>query len=297
MPTIHALVASARARLAAAGIGDEEAALDARLLGRFVRGWDAATLLTQGGEEGPSDFPSRYDALVARRAAREPMAYILGHQEFWGLDFEVTPAVLIPRPETELILEVAFESLGTRLRDGNVERGAGGEWLRAVDVGTGSGCLAVALAHDRPDARIVATDVSSAALEVARRNAARHAVGDRIQFVETDLFAGLQGPFDLVLSNPPYVPGRDRDTLQPEVRDHEPSTALFSGDEGLDAIGRLIREAPRVLVPHGFLIFEFGFGQAETVKARLHSATDLSMIGLRNDIQQVPRVAVARRVR
>src|SRR5206468_5922384 len=152
----------------------------------------------------PAGFAPRYEALVARREAREPIAYITGLQQFWDLSFEVSPAVLIPRPESELIVEAALEAVPAR------------EPRTIADICTGSGCLAVAIARERPNARLVATDISDAALDIARRNAARHGVGARIRFVHADLFDEVDGPFDVIVSNPPYVPARDRDTLPPE---------------------------------------------------------------------------------
>jgi len=282
--SIHAHVAWARQRLREAGIPSGEADLDARLLAQTLLQWDSARLLTGGDEAGPPDFEERYRALVARREAREPLAYILGRQEFWNLPFEVTPAVLIPRPETELIVEVALELFEQPVAP-----------VRVADLGTGSGCLAIAIARERPRSRLVAIDISEEALEVARRNAVRHGVADRMVFVRSDLLGGISGEFDLIVSNPPYVPESNRGTLQPEVRDHEPGMALFAGLDGLSAIRRLLSESAGCLGRSGVLLFEFGFGQSDAVRRLISAAPGLTMVGLRQDLQGIQRVAVARR--
>jgi len=280
--TIGARVAAARERLRAAGIPSEEADLDARLLAERVLDWDAARYLTHANDQEPEVFAERFETLVARRAAREPTAYVIGRREFCGLEFHVTPAVLIPRPETELIVEAAL-----------AEFPRSGEPLDIADVGTGSGCLAVALARERPGSRIVATDISSAALEVARGNARRLGVAARIELVETDLLHGLERQFDLIVSNPPYVPEQDRQNLQPEVRDYEPARALYAGDDGLSVLRRLVDETAVRLKPEGRLIFEFGFGQSDAVRALLSNTRSMVLLDLRRDLQGIPRVAVA----
>jgi release factor glutamine methyltransferase len=279
--TIHAQVAAARARLRAAGIPWDEADLDARLLAEHVLGWTTERFFADGDRTPPAGFADRFDVLVARRCAREPFAYIVGRQEFWGLTFEVSPAVLIPRPETELIVEAASEVLHDLSAP------------LVADVGTGSGCVAVAIAVERT-APIVATDLSDAALAVARRNAARLGVADAIRFLRTDLLDGVDDRFDLVVSNPPYVREGDRAGIQPEVR-YEPGEALFAGHDGLDVIRRLIPAAVDRLKPGGTLIFEFGFDQDEAVQELISSAAGLTMVGLRRDLQDIPRVAIARR--
>lgn len=285
MSTIHARVAAARHRLREAGIPSDEADLDARLLAESALRWDAARLFAHANEQEPAGFVYEYGTLVTRRAAREPMAYVLGRQEFWGLEFEVSVAVLIPRPETELVVDAALETFAGPIAS-----------IDIADIGTGSGCLAVTLAHERPNARVVATDVSGAALDVARRNAARHGVSARVQFLEADLLGPIEQPFDLIVSNPPYVPERDRATLQPEVRDYEPPAALFAGDDGLSVIRRLVDNAAVRLKPEGFMIFEFGFGQADAVQAIVAAAPGLALVQVRSDLQRIPRVAIATRV-
>jgi release factor glutamine methyltransferase len=259
-----------------------DAALDARVLAQFALGWDAACLLTHDDEPGPPGFPERFDALVERRARREPIAYVTGEKEFWSLAFELSPAVLIPRPETELIVEAAL----ARFPD---------TALAIADVGTGSACLAVALAKERPQAVVTATDVSAEALHVARRNAARHGVADRIRFIETDVLEGVEGPFDLIVANPPYVPARDRATLQPDVRDYEPPLALFAGDDGLAIIRTLLAQAAGRLAAGGTLIFEFGFGQTAAVSALIPGTPGLRMIDVKKDLRGIPRVAIVAR--
>jgi len=283
MKTIREYVAAASDRLRDAGI-DAAANLDARLLAQHVLGWEAAHLLTSAGDVPPDSFPADFEALVARRAAREPLAYITGHKEFWNLQFEVTPAVLIPRPETELIVEAALALVPPR------------QLFTMIDVCTGSGNVAVAVAHDRAGARIVATDVSGAALEVARRNAARHGVQDRVHFVEADLFDDVSGPVDLVTANPPYVAEHSEPGLQPEVGEHEPRVALFGGIEGLAVIERIVRDAPPRLRPGGHLVFEFGYGQDVEIEDLINSSPNLTLLELKRDLQGIARTAVCRRV-
>jgi release factor glutamine methyltransferase len=282
--TFVQLVADARRRLEAAGIDANEAALDARLLAQHVLGWDTARLLTRETEEAPDDFRDSFTALVARREAREPLAYITGQKEFWNLTFLVTPTVLVPRPETELLVEIALQLFPDREAR-----------FSAADAGTGSGCIAVALAKERPRAVVLATDVVAAALAVARLNAARHGVSPRMEFLETDLLKGAPDPFDLIVSNPPYVPSVQGRSLQPEVRDYEPAIALFAGDDGLDAIRRLLAESVQRLNPDGWLAFEFGFGQADAIEQLVTATPGLRLTEIRMDLQGIPRAAVARR--
>ena len=282
MTTIHARVAAAREQLRAAGISSDEADIDARLLAAHVLGWTTERYFTDSVEAPPHGFDSQFDALVARRIAREPFAYIVGHEEFWGLEIIVSPAVLIPRPETELIVEAATELIA---RDSHAA---------VADVGTGSGCLAAAIARERPHVTIVATDVSPAALEIAQRNAERLDVAGRITFRCTDLLDGIGDRFDLIVSNPPYVRDRDHAGIQPEVR-FEPAEALYAGDDGLDLVRRLILQAQDRLKPGGALIFEFGFWQAHTVSELISAAAGLKMVALRDDLQGIPRIAIAQK--
>ena len=282
--SIHVEVAAARQRLRDAGISQTESDLDARLLAQHVLGWTTERFLTDGHAQVPDGFTPRYHSLVARRATREPLAYIVGVREFWGLELEVTPQVLIPRPATELIVEAVLERFSERQAP-----------LAIADICTGCGCVAVAIAHERPAARIVAADISEAALTVARRNAARHGVGDRVSFQHGDLLHGLDGEFDAIVANPPYVLDNARDALQPEVRDFEPALALFGGREGLDLVSRLVADAPHRLRPGGFLIFEFGLGQDVEIEELLDGAPQLELVDLKRDLQGIARTAVARR--
>ena len=284
MATIQDRVAAARQILRDAGIGPAEAELSARRLAEHVLGWDAARYFTSSNEAEPSKFAENYHALVARRAAREPSAYITGRQEFWDLSFEVSPSVLIPRPETELIVETALDSFGSDRRRA----------LAIADAGTGCGCLAVALAREFVRAAVVATDISEAALVIARRNARRHGVADRIRFVHANMLDTLDD-FDLIVANPPYVRQGDRRALQPEVRDYEPGVALFGGDSGFDLVVSVVEQAAARLRPGGFLIFEFGFGQDVAVEELLAKTREITMVGLRRDLQGIARTAVARR--
>ncbi len=284
MPTeINALVADARRRFRAAGVLHDEAALDARLLAQHVLHWDSARLLTHGDEPASPEFQRDYEALVARRSAREPLAYITGRREFWNLSIEVTPAVLIPRPETELLIEASLEQF------------AHGQAVRILDVCTGSGCVAVGLGREFPHASLVASDISPDALEVARRNAVRHGMGSRVRWVCTDLLTGIRGPFDLIVANPPYVPTVDAPVLQPEVREFEPAGALFAGEDGLKVIRRLVREAAAVLADDGILIFEFGVGQDTAVEAAVAGTPRLTLLDVKRDLQDIPRAAVVQR--
>jgi len=282
--SIHIQVNAARQRLRDAGISQTESDLDARLLAQHVLGWTTERFLTDGHAQVPDGFVSHYQRLVERRVTREPLAYIVGAREFWGLELEVTPDVLIPRPATELIVEVMLELFPDRMAP-----------LAAADICTGCGCVAVALAHERPAARIVATDISRAALDVARRNAARHGVGDRVGFRHGDLMHGVEGPLDAVVANPPYVLDGARPALQPEVRDHEPAVALYGGREGLDLVTRLAAEAPRRLRGGGYLVFEFGLGQDVEIEELIWGSPDLELIELRRDLQGIARTVVARR--
>jgi release factor glutamine methyltransferase len=258
--------------------------------------------------ENPLDSATaeKYFALVARRAAGEPTQYLTGKQEFWGLEFEVTPAVLIPRPETEHVVEVALERLGPRGIKIDMKTGAPSPLLHIADVGTGSGCLAVALAHDLPHAEIIATDISAPALEVARRNAARHKVSERIHFVETNLLEGISvSPratrhpplgFDLIVSNPPYIAHADAPSLPTEVRDHEPRSALFGGTTGVETYARLIEQAGAQLGPGAILVLELGYDSADAVRKMLDTERRWADIRVTNDLAGIPRVIAAERV-
>ena len=272
----------ARGVLAAAGIGQTEAAIDVELYARTILGWDRATMLVEQRGEVPSQLEPRFSEWVERRRRREPSAYIVGVREFWGLDFEVTPAVLIPRPETEFLVEEALGLL----------RAAGGS--RVADIGTGSGCVAVALAHECPEGHVTATDISRVALDVAQRNAERHNVGDRVDFVETSYLNGVAAMFDVITANPPYVKDGDKPALAPAVR-HEPEVALFGGAEGLRDITGVMDAALSRLKSRGWLVMEFGYGQEEQVEALVAARNGLTLNRVRHDLQGIPRTAIIQR--
>ena len=287
------LADGARRRLEAAGIPRAEAALDAELLARDALGWDRATWLVRRDQDerevetqtlaarGIGAFRAAFDARVGRRVKREPMAYIRGTQEFYGREFLVGPGVLIPRPETELIVdETKAAAMGRRPP-------------RVADVGTGSGCLAVTLALELPAAQVTATDISADALTIARGNAEAHGMAARIAFVETSYLTGVAGPFDLIVSNPPYVRAIDEASLAPEVRDHEPREALYGGEDGLRDIRAIAQAATTALRPGGVLVMEIGVGQAKAVTAVLTAVGLGGELTIRRDLQGIPRVAVA----
>ena len=274
--TLGERVAAARRTLVAAGIPDVEAALDTDLLARHVLGFDRAAVLTRMRDPELDGFAPRFTAFVKRRARPEPIAYITGEREFWGVPFEVTPAVLIPRPETELIVEEAIAAY------------AGAPPDPIIDVGTGSGCLAVALAREFAHAHVIATDISEEALDVARRNAARHGVDGRIDFLRADLLEGIAARADLIVSNPPYVAARDADTLPPDVREYEPHVALFAGEDGLEAYRRLLPSARARLKPGGRLVIEVGYDQHARVEA-VAAASGWRLIHSRKDLQGIIR--------
>jgi release factor glutamine methyltransferase len=299
--TIFARIQDARRRCELAGIAPPEAAIDADVLARHaLGGWERGQLLMRQHDACPAGFAAVFEALVRRRERREPTGFIIGHREFWELDIEVDASVLVPRPETELLVEEALSRLSSgaaRPPDHDAPAGPGAAApLRVADVGTGSGCIAIALARWLPAATITAIDRSDAALAVARRNAARHDVSDRVQFVRADLLDAITGPFDAVVSNPPYVPAPDLAGLQPEVRDYEPPEALVAGDDGLDVIRRLVPDAATALRSGGWLLFEFGFGQSEGVRRIIEAEPRLALEEIRPDLAGIPRIAVARRV-
>lgn len=280
--SIHRRVTAARERLREAGISHAE--LDARLLAQHVLGWTTERFLTEAQSGEPDGFAQDYESVIARRATREPLAYIVGTREFWRLDFEVSPAVLIPRPSTELIVEAVLERFAERSAP-----------LAFADACTGCGCVAVALAHERPSASVVATDISLEALAVAHRNAVRHHVGDRVVLRHTDLLEGVEGIFDAIVANPPYVLDDARPALQPEVRDHEPAVALFGGADGLGLLTRLVATAPVRLREGGYLICEFGFGQDLEIETMIEASPHLELEDLLRDLEGIARTAVARR--
>jgi release factor glutamine methyltransferase len=297
MTTIQERVAAARKTLREAGIGPAEAEASARVLAQHALGWDAAQYLTSSDREEPPDFGARYLSMVARRARREPSAYITGQQEFWGLPLEVSTSVLIPRPETELIVQAVLELVALHAHDKPAGTSSGtGHHLDIADACTGSGNLAIALARELPGASIVATDISEDALEVARRNAVRHGVADRVRFACADVLHGVEGPFDVVVANPPYVRQGDKPGLQPEVRDHEPGVALYGGVVGTELMARVIEQSAERLRPGGWLVFEFGFGQEMIAESLIAATPPLALAGFRRDLQGLARTAIARAI-
>jgi len=271
--------------------------LAAELLLMHALGRDRAWLYTHSDDSLDRAAAEKYFALIARRAAGEPTQYLTGKQEFWGLEFEVTPAVLIPRPETEHVVEVALERLSARGIKIDMRTGAPSPALRIADVGTGSGCLAVTLAHELPHAEIIATDISAAALEVARRNAARYGVADRIHFVQTNLLEGLSPLLlDMIVSNPPYIARGDASALQREVREHEPEAALFGGPTGVEIYQRLIEQAGALLAPRGILVLELGHNLAGQVRKMFHVQPLWVNVSITNDLAGIPRVLAAERI-
>ena len=270
------------------GAGVAEARREAGSLLSHATGRDRTFIITHADEELTPNQLSAFGAAVARRAAGEPLQYITGRQEFYGLDFEVTPDVLIPRPETELLVETALELLRETPSP------------LVCDVGTGTGCIAVALLHARPDARAVALDISPEALGVAARNAERHGVRARMLALASDCFDALGSEehadlrFDLITSNPPYVAEEDLAGLQREVREHEPRVALTPGGDGLSVIRRLLAEAPQFLKPGGHLLLEIGFNQHEQVAALIDPRT-WALLDIHKDLQGIPRPVALRR--
>jgi release factor glutamine methyltransferase len=273
--------------------------LAAELLLLHVLGRDRAWLYAHPEEEVGEEQARQFFGLIARRAAGEPTQHLTGKQEFWGLEFEVTPDVLIPRPETEHVIEVALDRLALReLRAGRRQK-SDGAGLRIADIGTGSGCIAISLAKELPGAAIYATDISPAALEVGRRNAARHGMHDRIQFVQSSLLQGSDQPlpstFDVIVSNPPYVGRREAESLPREVREHEPASALFGGEEGYELYADLIAQAESHLGPEGILVLELGLETLAAVQPLL-DATKWANVGVTDDLAGIPRVIAAERI-
>jgi release factor glutamine methyltransferase len=265
---------AARARLATTSRNPRR---DAEVLLAHVLGCDQVALLTHPERLLSPAESDQLESFLRRRLASEPMQHITGVQEFFGLSFEVTPDVLIPRPETEHLVEEALEHVG---READT---------RIVDVGTGSGAIAVALAHARLKSHVTAVDLSSAALEVARRNAQRHEVLERVTFLQSDLLAAVDGSdFDVVVSNPPYI--AEGEVLEPQVSNYEPHSALYAGPTGLEVYERLIPQADKVLKPQGWLLLEIGFGQQPAVEALLRGWRSVSVV---HDLRGIPRVLQA----
>jgi release factor glutamine methyltransferase len=287
MPTLNQALTEGAVRLHPAGVEHER--LTAGLLLCHVLGIGRTHLLTNSEEQIDEARYRDYLSLIMRRAAGEPLQYLTGHQEFYGLDFIVTPDVLIPRPETEFLIERVIKVVGESKQDSPV----------IVDLGTGSGCIAVTLAKQLPTARVIATDASPTALNVARKNAERLRVCDRIEFLEGDLLTplaqiGLEGQVDILASNPPYVNEQGRELLQREVREWEPHAALFGGVDGLDFYRRLIAEGPRYLKRGGFVVLEIGYSQLDSI-CELVRGGALELVDITHDLQGIPRTLCIRR--
>ena len=274
----------------------------AELLLLHVLRRDRAWLYAHPEEAMNSEELDIFLSLIDRRANGEPTQHLTGKQEFWSLEFEVTPDVLIPRPETEHVIEVALDRLALReLRAGRPQKTNGDGFLIA-DIGTGSGCLAIALAKELPAATVYATDISPAALAVARRNAVRHGVANRIHFLESDLSRPLaadsakESSFDLIVSNPPYIPAREANTLAREVRDHEPAIALYGGEEGYELYADLIALAALHLKPGGIFVAELCHDSLPAVQPLLLDSREWTAVGVSNDLAGIPRVIAAERL-
>lgn len=269
--------------------------LAAELLLLHLLGRERAWIYAHPEVEISSVDAERFLALLVRRAGGEPTQHLTGKQQFWGLEFEVTPDVLIPRPETEHVVEVALDRLAGRELSAGRKQTLTGEGLQIADVGTGSGCIAIALAKNLPGATIYATDISRAALAVARRNVARHSVADCIQLIECHLLeTKMSSPllFDLIVSNPPYIGCREAETLMREVRDHEPEIALYGGEEGYELYAELITQAAAHLKPGGILVLEFGHNTLPAVQPLLDSPT-WKIVAVTKDLAGIPRVIAA----
>lgn len=266
-------------RLQAAGVADHRR--EASSLLEFVLQERSAYLISHSEDQLAANQKMIFDACVRRRTNREPLQYITGRQEFWGLEFEVTQDVLIPRPETEILVEAAVAMLSKF------------DSPRFCEVGVGSGCISVSMLHSIKGATAVATDVSTPSLQVARRNAKKHGVDTRIDIIEADLFDSLDERFDVIVSNPPYVPESEIADLQPEVRDYEPRRALTGGADGLDVVRRIATESPRRLRACGVLFIEIGYDQAERV-ANLFDKSVWGEIEFLRDLQSIERVVRAR---
>jgi len=279
--TVSDALGLAGARLAAAGVPDPD--LDSDLLLRHALGWNRTRLLTDARSSLDPAAEARFLSLVAERARRRPLQHLVGSQAFWRYDFLVTPDVLIPRPETELLVEACLEELRGRVGP------------RLVDVGTGSGCIALSLALERPDAEVHAIDLAPAALDVARENARRLGVPERVAFHIGDLLQPVDGGFDLVASNPPYIDASEIEGLEPEVRDYEPRLALVPPQGDRHALyRRLVPEAARALNPGGSLVLELGRAM-ETQVGHLCDAAGLRVHRVVADLQGIPRTLVARK--
>jgi release factor glutamine methyltransferase len=299
--SVRALLKQGMEQLRAANVPSHTLAAELLLL--HASSQSRTWLYSHPEEVLPEPVAEAYFALLARRSSGVPTQHLTGKQEFWGLEFEVTPDVLIPRPETEHLIEVTLDRLAVReIRAGRHQR-LTGEGITLVDIGTGSGCIAVTLAKELPSAKVYATDASLPALKVARRNAARHGLAERIQFIHSSLLEAFAPTaatkqmqlFDLIISNPPYVSLRDADSLPVEVREHEPREALFGGDEGYELYGELIPQAAEHLKPGGLLVLELGYNSLPAVEPLL-DRSDWHNVSVTKDLAGISRVISAERL-
>lgn len=295
LKTVRALLKHGIAQLREARVPSETLAAELLLIHALER--DRTWLYAHPEAELTEAQAQAFQSSLNRRAAGVPTQHLTGKQEFWGLEFEVNPDVLIPRPETEHVVEVALDRLALReVRAGRPQKTDGAGWTIA-DVGTGSGCIAVALAKELPKASFYALDISAAALDVARRNAARHGVPGRVRFIESNLLdAARNSPlsFDLIVSNPPYVARREAKTLPREVREHEPEVALYGGEEGYELYANLISQSARFLKPGGLVVLELGHDSLSAVRP-LFETPAWTNVGVANDLAGIPRVMAAER--
>ena len=266
----------------------DSAELDARLLAGAVLGLDLTGMITAANRRLTADESTRLAQFAERRSRGEPVARILGHKEFWGLSLQLTPATLVPRPDTETIVELALEML--RAND------ATNHPLRIADLGTGSGAILLALLSELPGAQGFGTDISEAALQTARANAARAGLADRATFIVCDYAAGLSGPFDLIVSNPPYIRSADIASLAAEVRDYDPMAALDGGADGLDAYRALIPQAACLLAPGAVLVVEAGQGQSRDIEALMTAAGLTQERPPKADLAGIPRAVAGRKL-
>lgn len=276
---IAAAIATAAAKLQDAGI--EDARREASSLLAFVLAKDAVFIFAHPEFTLSNDETTKFTAIVERRANREPFHYIAGKKEFYGLDFLVAPGVLIPRPETELLVEDAISILSELAQP------------QFLEIGVGSGCISVSILHNVPRSTAVGVDISEAAIDIAAENVKRHNVAERLALKLGDVYRDVEGEFDLIVSNPPYIPDSDLTTLQSEVRDFEPHSALFGGDDGLDIVRRIVADAPQFLKEGGHILIEIGFGQAAGVK-ELFDVAIWEDIGFIRDLQGIERHAKAK---
>jgi release factor glutamine methyltransferase len=312
-PDIRAALGQGIRQLRDAGV--RSYTLAAELLLLHAIGRERTWIYSHPEEPLTESQAEHYFALLARRASGEPVQHLTGHQEFWGLEFEVTPDVLIPRPETEHLIEVALDRLAVREIRAGRQPTLSGAGLEVADIGTGSGCIAIALAKELPGAHFLATDISAAALDVAKRNARRHDVQEYIEFSIRNLLAGVAPPgreltaagetlwrrtspdiprFDLIVSNPPYIGRNERETLEREVRDHEPELALYGGEQGWELYADLIAAAARHLKPRGLLVLELGHNSLPAVEALL-DAPQWTATTVSSDLAGIARVIAAER--